>query len=124
MTKRRDPKYRHHKARNLAVVRIDGKDYYLGRYGSEESRTKYHRLLADWRAGLLNHDESTGRFEGNNQHGDNAISIADLVSFTVALPRNTTRKMVSQRNQESRLPCDISSKHLVMLPPWISGQKH
>jgi hypothetical protein len=31
MTKRKDPKYRHHKARNLAVVRIDGKDYYLGR---------------------------------------------------------------------------------------------
>ena len=58
MTKRRDPKYRHHKARNLAVVRIDGKDYYLGRFGSEESRAKYHRLMADWRAGLLNLDRS------------------------------------------------------------------
>ena len=79
MTKRRIPKYRHHKARNLAVVRIDGKDHYLGRFGSEPSRAKYHRLLAGWRAGLLNHDESNERFEGNNQRGDNAISIADVV---------------------------------------------
>jgi integrase len=79
MTKRKDPKYRHHKARNLAVVRIDGKDYYLGRFGSQESRAKYHRLLADWRAGLLNHDESNGRRESDNQHAGDAILIADLV---------------------------------------------
>ncbi len=79
MTKRRDPKYRHHKARNLAVVRIDGKDYYLGRFESEESRAKYHRLLADWRAGLLNHNESNGHCESDTQHGDKAVLVADLL---------------------------------------------
>src|SRR5947207_3028898 len=41
------PKYRHQKARNLAVVRIDGKDYYLGRYNSPESHEKYRRLIAE-----------------------------------------------------------------------------
>lgn len=41
------PKYRHYKPRNLAVVRIAGKDHYLGPYGSPESRERYARLIAD-----------------------------------------------------------------------------
>lgn len=40
------PKYRLHKARNLAVVTIDGKDRYLGKYGSAESRKLYAKLIA------------------------------------------------------------------------------
>ncbi|WP_422931371.1 tyrosine-type recombinase/integrase [Singulisphaera sp. PoT] len=41
------PKYRHYKPKDLAVVRIDGRDHYLGRYDSPESWEKYHRLLAE-----------------------------------------------------------------------------
>src|SRR3954447_18877320 len=41
------PKYRHYKPKDLAVVRIDGKDHYLGRHGSPESWERYHRLLAE-----------------------------------------------------------------------------
>ena len=41
------PKYRHYKPKDLAVVRIDGKDHYLGKFGSEESRQKYRRLIAE-----------------------------------------------------------------------------
>jgi len=43
----RQPKYRHYKPKNLAVVRIGGKDHYLGEYDSKESWQKYHKLLAD-----------------------------------------------------------------------------
>jgi integrase len=43
----RDPKYRHYKPKDLAVVRIEGRDFYLGRYKSPESFEKYHRLLAE-----------------------------------------------------------------------------
>lgn len=46
----RQPKYRHYKPKNLAVVRIDGKDHYLGEYDSKESWQKYHQLLADWQS--------------------------------------------------------------------------
>jgi integrase len=46
----RPPAYRHHKARNLAVVTIAGKDRYLGPYGSPESHEMYARLIADWHA--------------------------------------------------------------------------
>jgi site-specific recombinase XerD len=49
---RGDPKYRHYKPKDLAVVRIDGRDHYLGKYGSAESREKYHRLLAERHAGV------------------------------------------------------------------------
>jgi hypothetical protein len=48
---RRTPKYRHYKPKDLAVVRIDGKDHYLGKYDSPESREKYHRLVAEWISG-------------------------------------------------------------------------
>lgn len=44
------PKYRHYKPKDLAVVRLDGKDHYLGKYDSEESREKYRRLVAEWLA--------------------------------------------------------------------------
>ena len=47
MTVRR-PKYRHHKARDCAVVTIHGKDHYLGEYDSPSSWEKYHRLVAEW----------------------------------------------------------------------------
>ena len=44
----RTPKYRHYRPKNLAVVRIDGHDHYLGQYGSQESRERYDRLIAEW----------------------------------------------------------------------------
>ncbi len=43
------PSYRHHKARDLAVVTIDGQDYYLGTYGSPDSHKKYEALVRSWR---------------------------------------------------------------------------
>lgn len=41
------PKYRHYRPKNLAVVRLGGRDHYLGAYGSPESWEAYHRLLAE-----------------------------------------------------------------------------
>ena len=42
------PKYRHHKAKDLALVTFDGRDYYLGKYGSPESRAAYDQLIGHW----------------------------------------------------------------------------
>ena len=42
------PKYQHFKPRNLAKVRLDGKDIYLGKYDSPESHKEYRRLIAQW----------------------------------------------------------------------------
>jgi integrase len=81
MSRRKDPKYRHHKARNLAVVRIEGKDHYLGRYGSEESKAEYHRLLADWRAGLLRVGrDGPSTVDDGRPREDAAITVLELAN--------------------------------------------
>jgi integrase len=48
-----------HKPSGLAVVTLGGKDRYLGRYGSPESRATYDRLIAEWLAG--NRQREPGR---------------------------------------------------------------
>lgn len=47
----RVPKYSHHKSSNRARVRINGKDHFLGRWQSTESKRRYRELIAEWRAG-------------------------------------------------------------------------
>jgi integrase len=41
------PRYRLHKGSGQAVVRIEGKDRYLGKYGTVASRAEYSRLIAE-----------------------------------------------------------------------------
>ncbi len=42
------PKYRLHRASGQAVVTINGRDVYLGKYGTPESVERYHRATAEW----------------------------------------------------------------------------
>ena len=44
----RTPSYRLHKPTGLAVVTLDGRDFYLGGHGSPESRAEYDRMVAQW----------------------------------------------------------------------------
>lgn len=46
------PSYRLHKPSGKAVVTLDGKDHYLGAYGSEDSRRKYGELIAKHNADI------------------------------------------------------------------------
>jgi hypothetical protein len=45
---RKIPSYRLHKPTRQAVVRLDGRDHYLGKYGTPESQEAYHRKVAEW----------------------------------------------------------------------------
>ncbi len=45
---RRPPKYCLHKATGQAVVRLAGRDIYLGKFGSDASDEKYAELIARW----------------------------------------------------------------------------
>ena len=47
----RVPRIQHFKPRNQAKVCLDGKVYYLGRWGSPEAQREYDRLIALWLAG-------------------------------------------------------------------------
>lgn len=44
----RKPSYLLHKPTGQARVRIKGRDYYLGEYGSRESRARYEEVCAEW----------------------------------------------------------------------------
>ena len=44
------PKYRRHKGTGQAVVTLDGRDFYLGKFGSAASHKEYRRLTAEWLA--------------------------------------------------------------------------
>ena len=46
----RTPTYRLHKATGMAVVTLGGKDHYLGKHNSPESKKLYKRLLAEYLA--------------------------------------------------------------------------
>lgn len=56
------PQYCLHKASGRAVVRINGRDHYLGPWGTQESKRKYQELiagyLAEGEAGLIRKDPS------------------------------------------------------------------
>ena len=45
------PSYRFHKNSRQAIVTLDGKDFYLGEFQSEESKREYDRLIQEWLAG-------------------------------------------------------------------------
>jgi integrase len=49
---RKIPSYRLHMPTGQAVVRLDGRDHYLGKHGSEASREKYRRTVAEWLTNL------------------------------------------------------------------------
>ncbi len=65
-----------------ARVRIDGRDYLLGPFGSEESRIKYGELIAKFSAGVLIDPLATGSNRGTfrgTESDDPGPSIAELI---------------------------------------------
>ena len=74
----RKPALVHHKPSAQARVRIDGKDHYLGPFGSQEAFDAYDELIREW---LLRQD--TGRL---------TIQVDDLCLLYVAYAREHYRK--------------------------------
>jgi integrase len=72
----RIPSYRHYRPKDLAVVRIDGRDHYLGKYDSPESRQRYHRLIAEW---LASADRSPATADPAQARPAPPLEIKDLI---------------------------------------------
>ncbi|HUU14485.1 MAG TPA: tyrosine-type recombinase/integrase [Terriglobia bacterium] len=69
----RIPSYRHHKPSGQAVVTLNGKDFYLGKYDTTESRAEYERIVAEWLA--------NGRLlPGGAAGGPADITVAEVVA--------------------------------------------
>ena len=69
--KKSPPSYRLHKARNCAVVTINGRNHYLGPYRSPESFERYSRLITEWQADAC---IAVSRNEG----GESQVSVPDI----------------------------------------------
>lgn len=46
--KNRPPAYRLHRCSGQAIVTLNGRDHYLGTYGSAESHASYQRIISEW----------------------------------------------------------------------------
>ncbi len=70
----RIPKYRLHKPTRYAVVRLNGRDIYLGMHGTNESRQLYQQVIAEW---LANNRQLAARRE--LVESPQAMSVAELM---------------------------------------------
>lgn len=70
--KKKLPAYCLHKASGRAVVRVNGKDRYLGPYGSDSSHEEYQRVLTEWR-----------QTQSESMHPKEAANLAKSGSSTV-----------------------------------------
>lgn len=73
----RVPSYTLHRASGKAVVRLEGKDHYLGEFGSPESHSQYATLIAQWqRLGAAKIAEGAKLPLNRDDH---AVTIAELI---------------------------------------------
>jgi integrase len=69
----RTPQYRHHRPSGQAVVTLSGRDFYLGKHGTPESRERYDQLLAEW----LAKGRTITAPSQDNPHGD--LSVSEMI---------------------------------------------
>jgi hypothetical protein len=73
---RRVPAYSLHRASGKAVVRLDGKDHYLGDFGTPESHSRYAKLIAEWQR--LGQMRSSQDLQGHRPQ-PKQLSISELI---------------------------------------------
>lgn len=98
------PRYRLYKRTGNAVVTLDGRDFYLGTYGTAESRAEYERLLGEWMV--------TGRsLPAKSNKPSQGIAVVELVKrfFTEHVTRHYRHPdgMPTKEQPNSRLALRI-----------------
>ena len=87
MPAKRKPSYLLHQRSGQARVRIDGKDHYLGPYGSPESRERYESLIAEW-------------FARNGDSTQYTLTVDDLALLYVEFAQSYYRKPSGEQTPE------------------------
>jgi hypothetical protein len=74
------PSYRLHKGSGQAVVVLNGKSTYLGKWNTPDSRTEYERVVAQWLAGGRGlGQELRGCPDGSNPAETGDLQISELI---------------------------------------------
>lgn len=92
------PSYLHHKPTGQGRVRIDGRDIYLGEYGSEKSLVQYGQIIAQHSAGL----PLAKSAQGIDKPADQGPSVAELI---VAFRAHATKHYLKNSKQTSEVCC-------------------
>ena len=112
------PKMSRHKASGQAIVRLGGRDHYLGAWGTRTAKSEYDRVVAEWLA------------NGRHSRADAAaLTVADLQSPTAcrssppepptpaASPDRHRSRHGSAPMESAKAPADSSS----LPPPPVSS---
>ncbi|WP_169979889.1 tyrosine-type recombinase/integrase [Tautonia rosea] len=75
----RVPSYTHHKPTGQARVRIDGRDIYLGRFDTDESRERYRRVIAEWLSTGSLPEPGHARADPDDQRPSEGPTVAELL---------------------------------------------
>lgn len=96
------PSYLLHKPTGQARVRIDGKDHYLGKYGSEESRQLYGKLVSHLAGGVQIDPLKSGSSTTNRNSDDAGLTVNELV---LAFLRHADGHYVKNGKPTSEVHC-------------------
>jgi hypothetical protein len=80
LSKNKLPKLRYHRASGQAVVELSGKQFYLGKHGSDEAQENYNRHVAEWLANGRKNAEPTPTMDeqlGNASQSD-CLTVVEL----------------------------------------------
>jgi hypothetical protein len=113
--KKADPKYRYHVS-GQAVVTLDGKDFYLGKHDTPESRSRYHKLLAEYQQNGLKAPDQPQR------QVNQPITVADV---TAKFRESASRKYANNREEQRWYVarCEMLESHHGDLPAKDFGPR-
>ena len=98
------PSYLLHQKTGKARVRIQGKDYYLGEYGSEESRIAYGQLIAKM-AGGIPIDPMADTKRGNLPRNDSEDPGPSVGELCLVFLKHAATHYVKNGRQTSEYDC-------------------
>ena len=97
-TNARVPKLGRH-ASGQAVVRLGGKDFYLGRFGTPEAQAQYDTLIAEW--------PSRGRTLPQAQDAELSVNELVLAYVAITLRVKTEKKEDATEGDDAKKPDDL-----------------
>ena len=92
-----------------AIVTLEGRDFYLGAYGTAASKAEYDRRIVEW--------ISAGRRVPIDQ---NAVTVAEVVAAIRKHAKNYYREADGTVNKSARLQLDLTWDYGVRLPGQCS----
>ena len=102
------PSYLLHRQSGQARTRINGREYLLGHYGSEESRIKYGKLISQVAGGLCVDPL------GKSHNADSGLSVAELL---LAFKRHADTYYSKAGKKTAEVDCFNSARHASASPP-------